>query len=151
FPVVRADVLDADDGRFGLPELPEERSAHERGAAVRHASVEVVRREEEQIPAVVPIPADDVVLVLGHVLLMPREDEQVVPLRELVATADAVEVVVGEEVDLLAGPVEPRDEVEVPVVEAERNAEVEKRTLEVDAGVPADVPRVAPAVAVRVL
>ena len=52
---------------------------------------------------------------------------------------------------MLPGPVQPRDEVQIPVAEAERDAEVEERALEVDRPCrAAHVPAVAPAVAVRV-
>ena len=70
---------------------------------------------------------------------------------ELVAARDRVDVLVAQEVDLFAGLLQPREEREVPVVEAERQAEVEERPRQVDGAVaPADVPGVAPAVAVRV-
>ena len=82
---------------------------------------------------------------------MSGEDDQVVRPPQRVAARDALEVVVGEEVDLLVRAAEPGDEAEVPVAEAEGNAEVEERALEVDGRArAADVPAVAPAVAVGV-
>ena len=65
---------------------------------------------------------------------MAGKDEQVVAAGELGA-AQALEVVVRQEVDALPGPVEPGDELEVPVAEPERNAEIEEGTLQVDAAV----------------
>src|SRR5256886_11021854 len=95
--------------------------------------------------------ADDVVRMTRYVLLVPGEHDQVVPARELVAAANGVEVVVGEEVDAFPGSVQPGDEVEIPVVEAEGNSEVEEWTLERDTRMAADVPRVDPSYAVGVL
>src|SRR5207244_2491733 len=111
--------------------------------------VEVVRGEKRKVPACVAVMLDHVVLMSCDVLLVSREDDEVVPPCQLLAAGDGTEIVVGEEVHRSAGPVEPRDELQVPVVEAKRHAEVEKGPLQVDAAVaPADVPRVAPAVAV---
>ena len=104
-----------------------------------------------RLPPSVPVALDDVVLVLGHVLGMAREDDEVVRLGQLVAARVRLEVVVGQEVDVLPGPVQPRDKIEIPVAEPVRDAEVEERPREVDRpGRAADVPAVAPAVAVRV-
>ena len=63
---------------------------------------------------------------------MAGKDDEVVRARELVTALERLEVVVGQVLDLLAGLVQPRDEVEVPVAEAERHAEVEERAREVD-------------------
>src|SRR5206468_508672 len=68
-----------------------------------------------------------------------------------VAACCSLEVVVGEEIDLFAAAAQPRDEAEVPVAEAGRDTEVEERTPQVDCPArAADVPAVAPAVAVGV-
>jgi hypothetical protein len=82
---------------------------------------------------------------------MAGKDDEVVRVRQLVAGREGLEVVVGQEVHVLPGAVQPGDEVEIPVAEAERDAEVEERPLEVDVSRgAADVPAVAPAVAVLV-
>src|SRR5439155_3215952 len=112
---------------------------------------EVVGREKGEVAAEIAEAADNVVLVLRHVLLVTREDDEVVVSRELVAALYRRKVVVGEKVHVLPGLVQPGDELEVPVVEAKRDAEVEKRTVEIDAPAASDVPRVAPPVTVRVL
>ena len=70
-----------------------------------HLPVHVVRGEEREVAAEVAEARDHVVLVTRHVLLVAGEDDEVVAPRELVAARDRVEVVVGDEVDLLPGPV----------------------------------------------
>src|SRR5207253_735491 len=124
--VIRAHVLDTDDRRLRASQLPPQAAPNERRPAPRHAPVQIVRSQKRQVAADVPVAADDVVRMTRYVLLVPGEHDQVVPARELVAAANGVEVVVGEEVDALPGPVQPGDEVEIPVVEAEGNSEVEE-------------------------
>src|SRR6185312_637067 len=150
-PVVARRPLRADERRFGPAEAPPHRDSPDRVAGAVDLPEEVVRGEEHQVAAEVAVALDDVVDVPGHVLLVAREDDEVVRAAQLVAALDALEVVVREEVDLLAGPAQPRNEAQVPVVEAEGHAEVEERPREVDGRArPADVPAVAPTVAVGV-
>ena len=122
--LVGSDVLHADDARLRASELPPGRASHERLPDSVDTAVEVVGREKSKVSAVVPITLDDVVLVTRDVLLVAGEHDKVVALRQLVPVHDAVEIVVRKEVNRLAGAVEPRDELEVPVVKAERHAEV---------------------------
>src|SRR5262245_1485166 len=86
-----------------------------------------------------------------HVLRVTRVHDEDVSSSEHVAVAECRHVVGGEEVDPLPGPVQPGDEVEIPVAEPKRDAEVEERPGELDAPRrAAHVPAVAPAIAVRV-
>ena len=95
---------------------------------------------------------DDVVLVRQHVLLMALEHDQVVRSCELVAVRDVVEVRVGDELRLLARPVEPVEERQVVAVEARRHAACDVGASEIDGAIRrAGVPRVAVAVTVHVL
>src|SRR6266511_302473 len=126
--VIRAHVLDAHERRLGPSQFPPERPANETLALPRHAPVEVVRCEEGEIAPRVPEALDRVVRVPRDVLLVAGEDEEVVAAREF-CTAEALDVVVRQEVDALPGPVQPGDELEIPVVEPEWDAEVEERTL----------------------
>ena len=149
--MIRPDVLHADNPRLRTAELPPRRPPHERLPDAVDPPVQVVRREECEIPADVAIPLDHVVPVTSHVFLVARKDDEIVVPCELVAARDRAEVVVREEVDRPAGLVQPRDELEIPVVEAKRHPEVEIRARQVDVALAAaDVPGVAPAVAVRV-
>ena len=75
---------------------------------------------------------DDVVRELRHVLRVAGEDDEIVRTREIVPGLEQLEVVVGQVFDPLAGLVEPRDEVEVHVAEAEGHAEVEEGAAQVD-------------------
>src|SRR5207244_782473 len=150
-PLVGAGVLNADDARLRPSELPPDRAPHESLSNSVDASVEVVGGEESKVSAVVAVTLDHVVLVTRHVLLVAGEDDEVVALREFVPARQAVEVVVGKEVDRLPGAVEPRDELEVPVVEAKGDAEVEEGTAQIHAPVASgDVPRIAPAIPVGI-
>src|SRR6185436_2074246 len=149
--VIRSDVLDADDARFRPAKLAPQPATDEVLSHSIDPPVEIVRREKGEVPSVVAVTLDDVVRMTRDVLLVPGEDDKVVTTRELVAARNRLEVVVGEEVNSAAGLVQPRDELEIPVVEAEGNAEVEERSAEVDASMLArDVPRVAPPVTVSV-
>ena len=86
-----------------------------------------------------------------RVLLVSREHEQVVGARERHAGSRGFEVVVGEEIHVLVRPVQPRDELEIPIVEAKGNAEIEERTFQVDGAISSrDVPRISPTVPVCV-
>jgi hypothetical protein len=150
-PVIRPDVLHADDARLRPSERTPRLPSREPRTDPVDAAVEVVRCEEGEVAAEISVALDHVVGVRRDVLLVAREDDEFVALRELRAARDRVEIVVGEEVRAEPMSVEPCDEVEVPVVEAKRNPEVEIRPLKVDAPVPGgDVPRVAPAVSVVV-
>ena len=99
---VVADVLPAEQAASGRP-----RSRHWATRVIVAAvevdpPEEVVRREEHQVAAAVAEAVDGVVLVLGHVLVVAGEDDQLVRLREPRA-GRAVELGLREEVDLLAG------------------------------------------------
>ena len=136
----------------GRPRSRHSRDADEPRAGAAHLPEEVVRGQEHQVPAQVAVAPQHVVRVLGRVLLVAGEDDEVVRPRERVAAPERLQVVVGEHVGALAGPVQPRHEGQVPVLEPERDAEVEVRPREVDAADRAgDVPAVAPAVAVLVV
>ena len=67
---------------------------------------EVVRGEEREVAAEVAVPLDDVERMLGHVLLVTREDDEVVE-RASRRRRDALEVVVGEEIGLSTGAAPP--------------------------------------------
>ena len=150
-PVVAGRVLHADERRLRPSELPPELHSRQPLSVATHLPEEVVRREEEEIAAQVAIALDDVVRVRRDVLGVAREDDEVVRRCQPIAARERRDVVVREEVDLLPGPVQPGDEVEVPVPEPVRDAEVEKRARKVDASCrAAHVPAVAPAVAVLV-
>ena len=87
-----------------------------------------------------------------HVLLVAFEHDQVVARRELLSVRDVVEVRVGDELRLLAGPVQPVQERQVIAVEARRRASGDVGAAEIDGAVRrAGVPRVSVAVAVHVL
>ena len=60
------------------------------------APEEVVGGEERQVAAEVAIALRDVVDVLRHVLLVPREDDQVVELRQVVAGREPLEILVAD-------------------------------------------------------
>src|SRR2546421_122566 len=145
------DVLDPDQGGLGPAELaPLPAAAQERPFAP-DLPREVVRREEHEPPAEIAEAPDYVVGVRRHVLLMLRKDDQVVGPAQGVAGADAGEVVVGEPVHLLARPAQPRDERQVPIAEAVREASARIRPAQVDPGDrAAHLPGVTPAVAVLV-
>jgi hypothetical protein len=94
---------------------------------------------------------DHVVLVWRDVFLVSGEDDKVVARRQRLPVTDGTQIVVREEVHRPARPVEPRDELQIPVVEAEWHAEVEERPAQIHAAVsPGDIPGVAPTVAVAV-
>ena len=149
--VVAGRPLRANQRRLGPAELAPHLHAPEQLPVALDLPEEVVRGQEHQAPAEVAVAPDDVVDVLGHVLLVPGENDQVVRAPQGIAAADPLEVVIREVVDLLARPLQPRDEAQVPVPEAKGDAEVEVGPAQVDRpGGAADVPAVAPAVAVLV-
>ena len=115
------------------------------------APEEVVRAEKHEVSAEVAIARHRVVLALRHVLVMAREDDQAVQLREPVA-GDALDVVLGEHVDLAPRVREPAQEGVVVAPELRRHAAVEERAQRVDgrALVPPVVPGVRLAVTVGV-
>ena len=149
--MIRADVPRADERRL-RPSLvaPQPDLAHAVPVDV-DVPEHVVRGKEGEVAAEVAETRNHVELVRGHVLLVAREHDQVVTASELVAARDPPDVLVAQVVDLLPGLLKPREEREVPVVKSERDSEVEERPSQVDrVGQAAHVPRVAPAVPVRV-
>src|SRR5947208_4773760 len=111
--LVPADVLDPDQARLRAAEIAPAALAIDPVAAADDAVEKVVRREEGKIAAGVTKLRDQGVLVRSHVLLMAREDEQVVALREPRAARESLEIVVGDEVGLLVRVREPADDAEV--------------------------------------
>jgi hypothetical protein len=107
---------------------------------------EVVRGQEHQVPAEVPVAGDDVVLAGRHVLVVAGEDDDLVGAGERAAGARGLEVGVGEDVDVLARPREPLEERQVVAAEVVRDAAVQERPAELD-GVHAPLRVPAPAVA----
>ena len=96
--VVVGAVLRADQARLGAPfGAPEPDPRHRRSLLVDPPE-EVVRREEDEPAAEVAEPLDDVVRVPGHVLAVPREDDEVVERAQLVAGGERLEIVVGHHV-----------------------------------------------------
>src|SRR5919109_1268636 len=148
--------LRADERRLRPPELAPARRPHDRAPAPGDAPVEVVRREEHQVAAEVTELAHEPVHVTGHVLLVPGEDDQRGEGRTLPAAPEPVEVGVGEVVRWVVPPRGPVQEVLVVLGEVGRDPAVEEGPVEADpqrdrSRLRSDVPRVAPAVAVRVL
>jgi hypothetical protein len=84
---------------------------HDPPAVAPHLPEEVVRGEEHEAAAEIAIPLDDVVAALGDVLLVAREDDQVVRGAQPVARSRPLEVVVGEAIDPLARPVQPGEKL----------------------------------------
>src|SRR5207237_5520158 len=81
-PMIRADVLDADDARFRPAELAPERPPHQSRPDPVDPPVEIVGGKEREIAAEVAVTLDDVVRVARDVLLVPGEHDQVVTARE---------------------------------------------------------------------
>jgi hypothetical protein len=96
-PVIRPDVLHADDARLRLSERTPRLPSREPRTDPVDAAVEVVRCEEGEVAAEISVALDHVVGVRRDVLLVAREDDEFVALRELRAARDRVEIVVGEE------------------------------------------------------
>src|SRR5581483_12440315 len=82
---------------------------------------EVVRGEEGEVAAGVAVGVDQFVDVAGDVLLVAGEDDQAVAA-QLARAADALEVVVGEEVRLEAARPVPAAKAEVELPELLRQA-----------------------------
>ena len=72
------DVLDADERGLGTIEVAPALGLLDDVAAADDAPEEVVRREEHEIAAEVAVSLDEVVLARRHVLVVTREDDQVV-------------------------------------------------------------------------
>ena len=73
------EVLDADQRRLGPAQIaPELRLRHRGCRACTTLPEEVVRREEHEVAAEVAVALDEVVLACRHVLVVAREDDQVV-------------------------------------------------------------------------
>src|SRR5439155_10367331 len=89
--VVRA-VLDADERRLGPPEVSPLRDPPESTSFSVNAPEEVVRREERQISAAIPVLNDDVVFVRGHVLVVPWKHDEVVGTCEHATVDDRLDV-----------------------------------------------------------
>ena len=94
---------------------------------------------------------DDVVGVLGDVLGVAGEDDQVVEPSQLVAARKELEVVLREEVGCLSGLADELEERHVRAPEPGRRAALAVGPVQADRRVAARVPGVAPAVAVRVV
>jgi len=101
--------------------------------ATLHAVIEVVRRQEHQVAAPVPIRLHYVVHVRAHVLLMTREDDEVVEPRKMRSAVDALEVVVGEHIGVLAVQGKPPQERLVVAAEVRGNPPVQERAGQIDA------------------
>jgi hypothetical protein len=109
------DVLDADERGLRLAQIAELRDARHPRRRDGHPPVEVVRREEREIATQVPVAPDEREHVLGHVLLVAGEDDQVVARDEAVAGRDGVQVLVRVEVGAVAAVREPVDEATRPL------------------------------------
>ena len=123
--VVR-DVLDAEERGLGAPELAPLGDPGHHAVLEVDAPEEVVRREEDEAAAAVAEALDRVVLGGRHVLVVAGEDERVVGPAERRRVADGVELGLGQDVDLLARPAQPVQEVEVVAPEVGRDAAVRK-------------------------
>src|SRR6185503_10653318 len=108
--VVVREVLDADEARLRAAERAPEPDAAQLAAPALDLPEEVVRGEKEEVAAEVAVALDDVVRVLGHVLGVSWEDDEVVQLPHPVAARDALEVVVREHVRLALRQAEPAHE-----------------------------------------
>ena len=100
-------VLDPDQAYLGPPERAPLRDPPDAAPLTLDAPEEVRRREEDQVPAAVAVARDQVVRMARDVLVVAGEDDQVVELRQRRRARKPLEVVVGEEIDLLPGPVQP--------------------------------------------
>ena len=144
-------VLDADERRLGTAEVSPLAGLHDRVTLADDAPEEVVRRQEHQVPTAVPVLLDDVVLALRHVLVMAREHDEVVCLRERAPLGTVLDIALGQVVDVAAGAGEPAEEGQVVPAEVVRDAAVEVGTAEGDLRLlPGGVPGVAFAVLVVV-
>ena len=113
--------------------------------------VEVVRRQERQVSAAVPVRLHDVVHMGGDVLLVTREDHEVVEPRELRAVPNTLEIVVGKDVRGVGAQAQPPEETLVVAAEVRRDAAVQERPGEIDAADPRiGVPGIAGAVVIDV-
>src|SRR5439155_26661654 len=115
--------------------------------------VEVVGRQVGQVAASTAVTTHHLVLAGRDVLVMAREDDQVVGLRERCRIHAGGEVAVGEVIDAAVTPHQPVQEVQVVLTEVRRNAPSQIVPAEPRRGalVPRDVPAVSPAVPVLVL
>ena len=150
-PLSFARYCDAEERRLGPAELPPELHAAHPLAVLLHLPEEVVRREEDQAAAQVAEPLHDVVRMLGHVLGVPGEDDEVVEPAQLVTVRERLEVVLGEHVRRAAGAAEELEERNVGATEPGRRAALPVGPRQAHRRVAARVPRVAPAVAVGVV
>ena len=149
--VVVGAVLHTAEPRLGPADGPPLRVTPQDVAILGDLPEEVVRGEEDQPPAEVAEALDHVVGVLGHVLAVAREDDEVVLLPELVAAREQLEVVVREDVRVATRLLEPAEEREVVAEETRRHASFAIGPVEHDRRLTARVPRVAPPVPVRVV
>jgi len=140
-----------DQRGFGATQVAPLRDARHDVVLDRDLPEEVVRGEEREVAAEVAVAAHDVVLVRGHVLVMPGEHDQRVRLGERLPVADAAELGVRKVVDVTAGRGQPPDERRVVLLPVRRDAAVEKRPDETRRVLlPARIPSVGMPVAVVV-
>ena len=114
--MVPAGVLRSDERRLRPAEVAPRDAADHRVARDLHPVEEVVGREEGEVAAGVPVARDQVVRVGRDVFLVAGEDDQPVAA-QLPGAGDALEVVVGDEVRLVATPPVPAQEAEVEAPE----------------------------------
>ena len=139
------------DSGSRMPQAPPLLLAPEHGTVALDPPVEGVGAEKRQVAAAVAVLLDEVAFVERHVLVMAGEDEKVVAAEEGRGVAHAVEVVVAEEVRVVARGAEPAQERPVVPVEERRHPIAHERPVETRAlAAPAGVPRVAGAVPVAI-
>ena len=136
----------------GRPSVPPEHDLRQELPVTAHFPEEVVRREEHEVAAAVAVALDDVVGVLGHVLGVAGEDDEVVGARRARPRwANASRS--SSERKSTCFPVRFSQAMKSRSQSRKRNGTPKSRNgpREVDApSRVADVPAVAPAVAVRV-
>ena len=91
-PLVVGAILRAEQGRLGTPEIAPRLRARQDPAALDDAPEEVVRRQEQRGARRVAVLLDDVVLVVGHVLRVAREDDEVVERGQVARRTDRGEI-----------------------------------------------------------
>src|SRR4051794_24930895 len=96
-------VLDTDQRGLGTRDVTPEPAAPEVVLRQHHVTEEVVRGEEREVSTEIAVALHDVVDLLRHVLLVTREDDEVVQLRQVVTRRETLEILVREVVGLPAG------------------------------------------------
>ena len=149
--LVVAAVLDADQGSLGPAEVTPLAGAAQQLAGALDAPEEVVGRQEQQVAAAVAKAGDGGQLAVGDVLVVAREDDQVVGRGEA-CRGRGLQLVIGDRVHRDAVLDQPLLERHVVAAEERRDATPQERARQIDGGRwPARVPGVTPAVAVGVV